>query len=327
VSRHDVTVWLGRPAALLGALLAVSGGGAGPAGCATRGTAGDTRPDDNIALPRNWDDIYLDFAVERKQPTLAVLPFPASANGAVPADLQVGDILTTALFKTGRFTLVERDRIRDVLAEQNFGRSGQVDPTTAAAIGKLTGATAVIFGVISSATRQKIDKFAYDLVRTEVRIDARAVDTTTGRLIFGESGTGVSDFKIVTRADGTVISGTEDPGAEFTNATANATRGLSEQIGRRFPVVGFVVSRDGNQLLTDLGNDKDLAVEDRLLVLRPIERLFHPITQQRAGWKKSLLALARVQAVEVTSSTAQLLRTAPASQPVQPGDVVVLRRD
>jgi hypothetical protein len=280
-------------------------------------------------LPRNWDDHYLDLAADRSspRPRLAVLPFTASDRVKAATDFQIGDVLTTTLFKTGRFDLVERDRLREILEEQRLGRSGLVDEGTAAQIGKLVGAEAVVFGVLSSATQQKYDKFSYDLVRTEVRIDARAVDTATGQLIFTESAEGASETKIVTDARGTVIAGAVDPKSEYARAAAQATVILGERLGRQFPVMGFVVTVGGGSMVIDIGSDRDVVAGDRLVVIRPIERLMHPVTGKPVGWKKAILGGGEVRTVEASTSTASLQPAEGGAQPVKPGDIVVLQRE
>jgi len=291
------------------------------AGCATTPRA--------PTLPRNWDDHYLDRAADGSipRPRLAVLPFSANDRGNVATDFQIGDVLTTTLFKTGRFELVERDRLKEILKEQRLGRSGLVDESTAAQIGKLAGAEAVVFGVLSSATQQTYDKFSYDLIRTEVRIDARAVDAATGQLIFTESAEGASETKVVTDARGTVIAGAVDPKSEYAKAAAHATLVLGEKLGRQFPVMGFVVTVAAGIMVIDIGSDRDVVTGDRLVVIRPIERLTHPVTRKPVGWKKTILGGGEVRTVEASTSTASFQPAGDGAQPVKPGDIVVLQRE
>ena len=91
--------------------------------------------------------------------------------------------------------------------------------------------------------------------------------------------------------------------------------------------MGFVVSCGQGRLVTDLGSAKDLVAGDELVMIRPVERLLHPVTGLPAGWKKSILGLARVEAVELSTSTARLVRVVETTHTLQVGDRVVLRRD
>lgn len=275
------------------------------------------------ALPRNWDDRYLDLAVDKAtvRPTLAVLPFTIGEGVGKIGELHAGDILATALFKTGRFELVERAKLDQILTEQKFGQSGKVDVTTAARVGQLTGASMVVFGTVAAATQQTVDKFAYDLVVTDVRVEARAVDTSTGKLVFTESASGRAEAKVVTDADGNLISGAKNPETEYVKAATAAVLTLSEKLAEGTPVVGFVVSVDGERIVTDVGSERELVKGQRFVVLRPTKRLIHPATKKPMGWEKEILGGAEVEAVELSTSRARVRKPV---APVQPGDIVVV---
>ncbi len=291
------------------------------AGCATRTASGP------LALPHNWDDRYLDLAVDKAsvRPTLAVLPFTVGDHVKNVGDLHIGDILATALFKTGRFDMVERSKLNEILKEQRFSRSGMVDESTAAQIGKLVGASAVVFGTLSTAAQQKLDRFAYDVIQTDVRLEARAVETTTGRFVFTETADGRSEIKVVTDAHGTVISGAVAPQAEYIKAATAATVALSDKLSKQFPVMGFVVTVDQTRLVTDVGSERELLPGDRLIVLRPVGRIIHPVTKKQAGWNKKILGQAEVLTVEVATSSARVTRLEGPDAAIKPGDIVVVQ--
>lgn len=59
------------------------------------------------------------------------------------------DQLVTALAQTGAFIILEREKIQDVLAEQDFGRSGRVRQETAATVGEVEGADFLIYGAVT----------------------------------------------------------------------------------------------------------------------------------------------------------------------------------
>ena len=294
-------------------------------GCAHRAPSpGPTE----VALPGNWDDRYLDVAADGSspRPALAVVPFKASPRVQADADLSVGPMLMTVLLKTGRFDLVEADKVEQLLEQQEFQQAAYFDPETKAKLGRMVGAAAVLFGEVTSATQQKVDKFAYDLIDTRVRIDVRAVDTATSRIIFAESAEGRSQARVITDARGTVISGAADTRAEFARAAAQATDVLGHKLSGQFPVTGVIVACTGSRFVTDLGSAKELNRGDELVVIRPLERLLHPLTKQPVGWRKAILGLARVEAVELGTSTANLVRPGETAQPLRAGDRVVLRR-
>ncbi len=282
-----------------------------------------------IVLPSTWNDRVLETKNRRLAlPKLAVLPLfeseSATGNANLPSAAGIFEYVSTALARTGRFDLVERNKIEEVLREQDFGRSGRVDQTTAAAIGRISGAGAVFFGTISSASQQTTDRFAYDVIRTEVRIDARAVDTETGEFIFTQSAVGVSEAKVVTDANGTVLSGVVDTELEYHRAAADAVIKLANNLSKQFPATGVVVAVTGDQMVIDLGSRDQIEIDHRLVVIRPLERMVHPNTGQFVGWKKEILGVLKVTAVEDATSIAVLERHKEKAPSIKTGDVVVL---
>ncbi len=69
---------------------------------------------------------------------------PVSDTGGIAADM-----LTTALFKTNHFIVVERDLLEKVMREQGLSAAGALDPNTAVKIGKLLGVQALIAGSVT----------------------------------------------------------------------------------------------------------------------------------------------------------------------------------
>jgi TolB-like protein len=107
------------------------------------------------------------------RPGIAVFPFtnggsfgPGSEDLA-PLEVGVQQMLLTELAQNPTLRIVERSRIREILDEQGLVRSGQVDPNTAAQVGRLVGARYVITGVF-------MDLFG------DFRLDGRVVDVETG---------------------------------------------------------------------------------------------------------------------------------------------------
>ncbi len=122
----------------------------------------------------------------------------------------LGDMLTTALFQTGRFIVLERRRLGPVLAEQKLGRSLRVDPKTAATPGKLEGAELLMMVSVARFSRREltfggalvgaVSVIGSILARLAVRdnrmpifgvayltstiwLDVKLVDASTGRVV------------------------------------------------------------------------------------------------------------------------------------------------
>lgn len=136
---------------------------------------------------------------------IAVLDFDYASTGAdywwysnPNAAQGVSDLLTNKLVNSGRYSVIERSRIADVLAEQNLAVAGRIDPSTAAQVGRVLGVDAVVIG---SVTRFNLDEqggggsilgFGGGGSRrtAEVQLTARIVNTTTAEIVATAQGSG-----------------------------------------------------------------------------------------------------------------------------------------
>ena len=85
-------------------------------------------------------------------------------------DTYVTEDLEYNLVISGKFELVDRQRINEIFSEQEFQTSGIVDDNSVVSIGKLAGANIVITISVSTAD-------------TSGRITLKALDVTTARII------------------------------------------------------------------------------------------------------------------------------------------------
>ena len=104
------------------------------------------------------------------------------------------DELVTQLFKTGKFSVVEREQINTILAEQDFGQSGRVNPTQAAEIGKILGVQVIVMG---SITKFSIDRkggriagFGASYSEAETNLDVRLINVNTAEILFADESEG-----------------------------------------------------------------------------------------------------------------------------------------
>ncbi len=85
------------------------------------------------------------------KPVVAVLRFDNNSFGKDAADYNnvgkgISAMLITDLAANPRVVVVDRDRIQQILQEQNLVKQGAVDPATAVRIGKLVGAQYLVTG-------------------------------------------------------------------------------------------------------------------------------------------------------------------------------------
>jgi curli biogenesis system outer membrane secretion channel CsgG len=107
----------------------------------------------------------------------------------------VADMLATALVKSGKFMVMERQELDNVLTEQKLGESGLVTAETAPKVGKLLGVELLVVGAITEfGTKENtisggVALFGGGVTRKTARcvVDIRLVNTTTGEIIATET--------------------------------------------------------------------------------------------------------------------------------------------
>jgi TolB-like protein len=116
------------------------------------------------------------------KPTLAILLFEYQGKDAGLEPLREGlaQMLISDFSAVPEVRVVERARLKALLAEQKLGQSGQVDPATAARVGKLLGARFLVLG-------------GYFDLKAMLRVDARLVEVETGRIVRSVGASGSTD--------------------------------------------------------------------------------------------------------------------------------------
>ena len=103
---------------------------------------------------------------EEKKSKIAIMEFPDLQGNTSELGKFIPEELTTRLFMTRRFEVVERSLLNKVLEEQNLGMTGLVDVSSAARVGKMLGVDAIVTGTITDMGHA-------------LRINARAIATET----------------------------------------------------------------------------------------------------------------------------------------------------
>jgi TolB-like protein len=154
----------------------------------------------------------------------------------------VAEWLITALVKEGRFDVIERRMLEKVLEEQKMGVSGLVDEGSASKLGKVLGAKIVITGSVMQ-------------FQNVMEVNARIIEVESSSIVAAESVKSTSAAKL------------EDLVIE-----------MAEKIIRDFPLEGYVVQRDGDKLLIDLGKRAGVKPGMRFVVYKEGRVIKHPKT-------------------------------------------------
>jgi curli biogenesis system outer membrane secretion channel CsgG len=136
---------------------------------------------------------------------------PAEINMAPYASVAVGemrgrgdpralsDALEEALVSSGKFKVVDRQRLSQTMRELQLSSTDLADPTKAAKLGRLVPAGALIYGDVDERYYERTDEMPYKnkdskqhVVRTltgeaAVRATFKVVDVSTGRLLIART--------------------------------------------------------------------------------------------------------------------------------------------
>lgn len=104
------------------------------------------------------------------------------------------DEFVTQLVNSGQFSVIERQKLQALLAEQSLGASGAVQASTAAKIGKLLGVQVIFTGSITAFSIKKtggsIAGFGASYTKAESKLDVRMIDVNTGEILLVATGAG-----------------------------------------------------------------------------------------------------------------------------------------
>jgi len=158
----------------------------------------------------------------------------------------IADTLITDLGHLDRLQVVERERLDSLLSEMKLQHSGLVDPATAARIGKVLGAQALLMG-------------SYTAIGKMIRIDARIVEVETGLVLKAEEVTGITDdlFRLEESLVEKITAGLSMP------LTTEERRLLDRKKGRSFEAL-LVYSRGLDEMDRGRYDEAEMAFEESL---------------------------------------------------------------
>lgn len=123
----------------------------------------------DVALEKLTEQIN-NYMVEKEKTKIAIIPFSdLQKNETTVLGSYIAEELTTNLFITGKFKIVERSLLKQVLDELKLGQTGVVNPSSAKELGKMAGVDAIVAGTIT-------DLGSY------VAINCRLIETESGEV-------------------------------------------------------------------------------------------------------------------------------------------------
>jgi curli biogenesis system outer membrane secretion channel CsgG len=265
----------------------------------------------------------------------------------------ISDLLVQKLVQDGKYSVIERNALDKILAEQNFSNSDRADAATAAKIGKVLGLDAIIIGSITQFGRDDqhtnvggggygLGKFGLGGVGTSkakavVGISARMVNTSTGEILAAVTGTGES-----TRSSTSLLGagggwtggggGSLDMGSSnFANTilgeavhkavddTGTQLDGAVDKVPTvKLEVNGLVADVSGDTLIINVGKKAGVKVGDKLTISRQVRVVKDPATGKVIKSVEDKVGQITVTEADNDSATG----TFSGSGPAKVGDVV-----
>jgi curli biogenesis system outer membrane secretion channel CsgG len=261
---------------------------------------------------------------------VAVDPFDYSAvrtwvtfwfNGDVNIGQGIRSMMVVRMAKSNKITLLEREKLQELMREQDLGASHRVAQGSKARIGRLKGADAILYGDIVIFGRDDVKKGGMlggvtntlgpiwgrvaNAVKEEkavVGINYRLVDAETGEVLDSGEARGESDRRsanwdaIIGRGGNAASGGYDMTSSNFEEtiigeATSNAVDILIEQLDgkveridpKQMAIEGRVASISGSIVYLNVGANDGVQPGDRFEVNKIIRPINDPETNELLG--------------------------------------------
>ena len=201
---------------------------------------------------------------------VAVLDFDSGPAQAKEADVgkTASDLLGQKLDSSG-YTVIDRKQVDKALEAQNL-KKRQLDPSTAASVGRSVGADAVIIGTVTGAPTAAVNGFRPAPLKTskratgELLVEATAINTQTSANFAEAAGQGGQKG--------------QSSSASLVDAVNQVASSLGQQIQQnaRLKIVGLVTDVNDAILTLDAGAKSGVKAGDRFEIRRdgkPIGRV------------------------------------------------------
>ncbi len=129
---------------------------------------------------------------------IAVINFEDKAGYGHHVGRGVSDMLVTSLVESGKFIVIERAELDEILKEEGLGQSGLVTPQSAAKVGQLLGIQRMITGSVTEfgSKKNKVGggfggfNLGVSTTTARVTVDLRIVNVNTGEITMAKSAEG-----------------------------------------------------------------------------------------------------------------------------------------
>ena len=221
--------------------------------------------------------------------SISVLPLERKGENSI-AGMTAYDNLITAFVEQRRFNLIEREKIEAILSELKLSQTKIVDAATAAKVGKIAVADAILMGTVFET-------------KDSIEVLTRLVDTETSEII---------ETKDIFDQDKSLPN------------LRTLMEGLALKYKQSFPLLeGIIIKKEGNAVLVDIGSNAKIREEMGVTLFRDGEVLKHPVTGKVLGSEPVELGEGKIEKVYEEFSNAAIRKGRPENIRIQ--DKVITR--
>lgn len=260
--------------------------------------------------------LFSSSALLAARPTIAVLDFTADkdtitfGHGFIVRETVESSTkfltseLMTFLVKANKFDVVERNRMKDILTEQEFSESGYISPETAVKLGKLIGADYFVMGKIEQFQAGiETRKIPYT---NQVQQQYQGKLTVNVRIVDSRGGKVVAANKFVVehedRNRNNEVTADDFLDALKEQSVKAIVNGIVEGV---FPLK--IIKVEGGKVYINRGAGVSFKVGDVLTVLAQGDGLVDPDTGESLGSAEEEVGRVEVDGIQKKFSTAKIL--------------------
>ena len=200
----------------------------------------------------------------------------------------VADMLTTSLWKTDKFVLVERTHLEKVIKEQNFSATDLVASETAVKIGRILGLYAIVLGGITEFGF--VPKKGKTISR--IGVDLRLVDVNTARITLAENAVGTASGRSIDQASRRAVD----------NLVLKIVSSLEDK-----PWEGRIMEVEEARAYINAGSKAGIRKGNIFAIIHPGKELVDPVTWKVVGTLEKKIGKVRVIKTEEEYSQAEIL--------------------
>ncbi len=224
---------------------------------------------------------------------IAIMDFEnKTSHGGWRLGAGASDMLASALVKRTKYAIIERDKLANIVSEQNLSNNPtRFDQSTAAEIGRLLGAQFIVTGAVTEYGRSKsggsgfgvsVGKKGYSAA-----VDIRVIDVNTGEIVFAKDAS--DDESSVSLSGFGFSAGESFDEKKATKAMRGAIKKIAKSMGKtRFkarhiaaekPVTPVLVADvDGNIITLNKGLGASYKVGQLITISRKKKEIKDPET-------------------------------------------------